>query len=62
METSMDHGRMKTKLGLMLQPRKGPIAKPVEISWGAPNYQTDLSRKWAEVHHVVGTCGGDIDA
>ena len=34
-------------------------AKPVEISRGAPNSGTDLSRKWAEVHHNVGTCGGD---
>jgi len=22
----------------------------------------DLSRYWAEVHHIVGTCGGDIAA
>jgi len=37
-------------------------AKPVEICRGAPNYRTDLSRMWAEVHHIVGTCGGDIAA
>jgi len=30
--------------------------KPVEISWGAPNYRIDLSR-WAEVHHIVGMSG-----
>jgi len=28
-------------------------AKPTEISWGAPNSRSDLSRSWAEVHHVV---------
>jgi len=32
------------------------------ISWGAPNYRTDLSRWWAEVHHIVRTCGGDTAA
>jgi len=37
-------------------------AKPIEISWGAPNYRTDLSRYWAEVHDIVGTCRGDIAA
>jgi len=37
-------------------------AKPVEISWGAPNYRTDLSRYWAEVHHIVRTTGGDVAA
>ena len=26
----------------------------------APNYRTDLSRQWAEVHHIVTTYGGDI--
>jgi len=36
--------------------------RPVEISWGAPNYRTDLNRLWAEVHHIVGTCGRDITA
>jgi len=34
----------------------------VEISWGAPNYRTDLSRYWAEVHHIVVTSGGDTAA
>jgi len=34
-------------------------AKPVEICSGAPNSPTDLSR-WAEVNHIVATCGGDI--
>jgi len=30
---------------------------------GVPQPQTnDLSRYWAEVHHIVGTCGGDIAA
>ena len=33
-------------------------AKPVEICWDAPNSPTDLSRQWAEVHHIVRTCGG----
>ena len=36
-----------------------------ETRWnlqGAPNYRTDLSRMWAEVHHTMGTCGGDIAA
>jgi len=37
-------------------------AKPVQISWDAPNYRTDLSRQWAEVHHIVGTYGGDTAA
>ena len=37
-------------------------AKPVEISWGAPNYRIDLSRQWAEVRHVVRTSGRDIAA
>jgi len=36
--------------------------KPVEISRVAPNYRTDLSRYYAEVHHIVGTCGGHIAA
>ena len=27
---------------------------------GCPNYRTDLSRYWAEVHHIVGTSRGDI--
>jgi len=28
---------------------------------GCPKlYRTDLSRSWAEVHHIVGTSGGDI--
>ena len=36
-------------------------AKPVEISWGAPNYWTDLSRQQAEVHHIM-TCRRDIAA
>ena len=36
--------------------------KLVEISWDAPNYRIDLSRWWAEVHHIVTTCGGDIAA
>ena len=35
-------------------------AKPVEICRGAPNSPTDLSGWQAEVHHIVGTCGGDI--
>jgi len=35
------------------------ITEPVEISWCGPNYRTDLSR-WAEVYHIVATCGGDI--
>ena len=35
-------------------------AKPVEICRGAPNYRIDLSRQWAEVQHIVGTCGGYI--
>jgi len=33
-------------------------AKPVEIYWGAPNYRIDLSHQWAEVHHIIRTCGG----
>ena len=37
-------------------------AKPAEISWGAPNYRTHLSRQSATVHHIVGTSGGDIAA
>jgi len=32
------------------------------ICWGAPNPPIDLSRQWAEVHHILGTCGGDIAA
>ena len=35
-------------------------AKPVDICWGAPNPPTNLSRWWAEVHHIVVSCGGDI--
>jgi len=35
-------------------------AKPVEICLSAPNNRTDLSQEWAEVHHIVRTCGGDI--
>jgi len=35
-------------------------AKPVEICRGVPNSRTDLSRWWAEVHHITRTCGGDI--
>jgi len=34
-----------------------------ETRWnlqGAPNSRTDLSRYWAEVHHVMRTCGGGI--
>jgi len=30
-----------------------PRREPVEICGGAPNYRTDLSRLWAEVHHIV---------
>ena len=30
-------------------------AKPVEICTGARNYRIDLSRQWAEVHHIVRT-------
>jgi len=30
-----------------------PDAKAVEITWGAPNWSTDLSRQWAEVHHIA---------
>ena len=37
-----------------------PDAKPVEICWGAPNAPTVLSRYWAEVHHIMRTCGGGI--
>ena len=37
-------------------------AKPVEISWAATNYRTDLSRLWDDIHHIVGTSGGDIAA
>ena len=32
-------------------------AKPVEISLGASNSRTDLSRQWTEVHYIVRTCG-----
>jgi len=35
-------------------------AKPVEICRGASNSRTDLSRQWAEVHHIIRTCGGGI--
>jgi len=35
-------------------------AKPVEICWDVQNSPTDLSRQWAEVHHIVKTYGGDI--
>jgi len=38
------------------------MRKTVEISWRAPNYRTDLSRLWADVHHIVATSGGDIAA
>jgi len=34
--------------------------KSVEICRGAPNSPTDLSGYWAEVHHIMRTCGGDI--
>jgi len=37
-------------------------AKAVEICRGAPNSRTDLSRYWAEVYHIVETCGGLIAA
>jgi len=37
-------------------------AKPVDICWGTANSRTDLSREWAEVRHIVGTCGGSIAA
>jgi len=30
-----------------------PRRETVEISWGAPNYRIDLSRYWAEVHHIM---------
>ena len=29
---------------------------------GAPNNRIDLSRQWAEVRHIVRTCGGDAAA
>jgi len=35
-------------------------AVTTEISWGAPNSPTDLSHLWAEVRHIVRTCGGHI--
>jgi len=43
----------------MLPRRK---TKPIEISRGAANYRTDISRYWAEVHHIVETSGVDIAA
>ena len=39
-----------------------PRRKAVEICWGAPNSRTDLSRQWADVHHITRTCGGGIGA
>ena len=33
-------------------------AKPVEICWGAPKYEIDLSGWSTEVHHIISTCGG----
>ena len=35
---------------------------PVEICKGASNSRTNLSRYWAEVRHIVGTCGRGIAA
>jgi len=32
---------------------------PLKFAGVPPNYRTGLSRYWAEVHHIVGTCGGD---
>jgi len=37
-----------------------PRRETAEICWGAPNWQTDLSHSWADVRHIVRTCGGDI--
>jgi len=34
----------------------------VEIFRGAPNSRTFLSRWWAEVRHIMRTCGGYIAA
>jgi len=39
-----------------------PRRKTVEICRGAPNSRTDLSRKWAEVHHITRTCRGGVAA
>jgi len=33
-----------------------------KICRGAPNWSTDLSRQWAEIRHIVRTCGGGIGA
>ena len=36
------------------------MQNPVEICWGAPNSPTVLSHYWAEVYHIMTTCGGGI--
>jgi len=35
---------------------------PLKLAGGATNYQTDLSRWWAEAHHIVETSGGHTAA
>jgi len=70
------HGQLLAHLYALLSCHAAPVVKCFinheflwqindddddEISRGAPNYRTDLSH-WAEVHHIVGTCGGDTAA
>ena len=35
---------------------------PLTLGGVPPNNRTDLSRYWAEVYHVVRTCGEDVAA
>jgi len=39
-----------------------PRLEPVEICRGVSNYRIDLSCYWAEVHHIMRTCGEHIAA
>jgi len=34
----------------------------LKFAWVPKNGRTDHSRYWAEVHHIMRTCGGDIAA
>jgi len=34
---------------------------PLKFAGGATRSPTVLSRYWAEVHHIMRTCGGGID-
>jgi len=50
---------LSANVGAVMKPN---AMNPADIWWGGSKPPTDLSYWWAEVHHTMGACKGDMSA